>query len=108
MEKNLSTYVSKLIELDTKAVDLKGKRDIELSKLEENSRNELQAISGLLDEAIIEARQEHDRIIGEARQQVKEIDEAAEKRLNGIRDYFAGIMEAAAGDVWKQLLDIER
>ncbi|MGE5677021.1 MAG: hypothetical protein ACM3ZR_03085 [Pseudomonadota bacterium] len=108
MEKNLSTYVSKLIELDTKAVDLKEKRDAEISKLEEDSRNELKAIDELLDKAAIEARQEHDRIIGEARQQVKEIDEAAERMQNNIRDYFTGIMETAAGEVWKQLLDIER
>lgn len=108
MEKNLSTYITKLIELDSKAVDFKGKRDSELASLEAGSRNELRSIEGILEETAAEARREHDRIIGEARQQAKKITEAAGLKMDEIEAHFASIREDAARDIWKQFLEIER
>ena len=108
MENNLSTYIGKLIELDSKAVDLKGKRDSELVMLESNSRNELKCIDEVLDKAILTAKQEQKRIIEEARLQAKEIDKAAEMNISKFQVYFKNIKEDAAKDIWKQLLAIER
>lgn len=108
MEKNLSTYISKLIELDSKAVDLKGKRDSELMKLEADSRNELKSIDEILDKAVFTAKQEQERIIGDAKQQAREISEAAELKINEVQSYFTSIRENAAGEIWMQLLAIER
>lgn len=108
MEKNLSTYISKLIELDSKAVDIKGERDSELVKLEANSRNELKSIDEILDKAVLIAKQEQDRIIEDARLQAREIDKAAGVKINEVHAYFASIKEDAARDIWKQLLVIER
>lgn len=108
MENNLGTYISKLIELDSKAVELKVKRDLELVKLESNSRNELKSINEVLDKAVLTAKQEQNRIIEEARLQSTEIDKAAENNISKLQVYFASIKEDAAKDIWKQLLAIER
>ncbi|HWR61286.1 MAG TPA: hypothetical protein VN580_06710 [Clostridia bacterium] len=108
MEKNLSIYITKLIELDSKAVDFKDKRDSELASLEAGSRNELSSIEGILGETAAEARREYDRTIGEARQQAQKITEAAGLKMDEIEAHFASIREDAARDIWKQLLEIER
>jgi hypothetical protein len=108
MEKNLSAYISKLMELDSKAVDLKEKRDSELVKLESDIRNELECVDAVLDKATLAAKQEHNKIIEEARLQAREIDEAAEINISKVQAYFTSIKEDAAEDIWKQLLAIER
>jgi hypothetical protein len=108
MERNLSNYLTKLIELDAKAVDFKGSRDSELVRLEAGSRDELRSIEDILDDTAVEARQEHDRIIEETRQQVKGISEAAGAKMDKVQAYFTSIKEKAAGDIWEQLLEIER
>ena len=108
MEKNLSTYINKLIELDATAVEFKGKRDSELAGLEAGSRDELKSIEKILDEAALATKQEQDKIIEEARQRAKEINKAAELKISEVQAYFASIREDAARDIWKQLLAIER
>lgn len=108
MEKNLSNYITKLIELDTKAVDFKGSRDSEFAKLEAGGRDELRSIEGILDNTAAEARQEYNRVVEEAKQQAKNINEAADARLEKVQTYLASIKEKAAEDIWEQLLEIER
>ncbi len=108
MEKKLSTYINKLIELDARAVELKDKRASELAGLEAGSREELKGIEKILDEAALAAKQQQDKIIKEAGQQSKEISEAAELKINEAQAFFASIREDAVRDIWKQLLAIER
>jgi|GEM_PF-749191 len=108
MEKNLSSYITKLIELDTKAVDFKGSRDTELEKLEADSRDELKSIEGILENTAIEARHEYDRIIKEARKQAEGINEEANVKIAEVQAYFEGIKDKAVRDIWEQLLRIER
>jgi len=108
MEKNLSTYITKLMELDSKAVDFKGNRDSELARLEAVSRDELRSIEEILGKTAAEARQEHDRIIEGAGQQAKEIEKAAESKMDAVQTYFSSIREEAARAIWKQLLEIAR
>ena len=108
MDKNLNEYISKLIELDSKAVELKGERDSELMMLEANSRNELKCIDKILEEAALMAKQEQDRIIEAARLQAREMSQAAELKASEVQAYFASFKEDAARDIWKQLLGMER
>jgi hypothetical protein len=108
MEKNPATYIKSLIELDSKAVELKKQKDAEFLELEANSRNELRSIDGILEEAAIISKQKHDRIIEEAKMQVKEIDEAAKLKIEKLQASFSDFKEDAARDIWKQLLEIER
>jgi len=104
MEKNLNAYITKLIELDSKALELKGERDAELLKLEADSRNELKS----LEEAALMAKQEHDRIMADAKLRVREMDEAARLTVNELQADFESFKESAAKDMWKQLLEAER
>jgi 5,10-methylene-tetrahydrofolate dehydrogenase/methenyl tetrahydrofolate cyclohydrolase len=108
MEKNLATYIKRLIELDSKAVEIKKQKDSEFLEMEANSRNELRSIDGILEESAIISKQEHDRIIEEAKIQVKEIDEAAKLEIGKLQASFLDLEEVAARDIWKQLLEIER
>lgn len=108
MEKNLSTYINRLIELDSKAVELKERRDSELFSQEAGSRNELRSIEKILDEAALIAKQEQNRIVEEARRQAVEIGKAAELKMSEVQTYFTSISEDAAREIWKQLLAIER
>ncbi|KUO75444.1 MAG: hypothetical protein APF77_08955 [Clostridia bacterium BRH_c25] len=108
MEKNLNAYITKLIELDSKALELKGERDAELLKLEADSRNELKSIEDMLEEAALMAKQEHDRIMADAKLRVREMDEAARLTVNELQADFESFKESAAKDMWKQLLEAER
>lgn len=108
MERNLSNYLTKLIELDVKAVDFKGSRDSELAKLEAGSRDELRSIEEILKNTAAEAGQERDRIVEEARQQAKTIIESADVKMEEVQAYYTSIKEKAARDIWEQLLEIER
>ncbi len=108
MEKNLDTYIRRLIELDSRAVAIKGKSDAELVELEASSRNELRDIEAVLEKAAFIAKQKHDEIIEDAKLQAKEMDEAARLKINELQTAFLGFKENAAKAIWKQLLDIER
>ncbi|HYE82611.1 MAG TPA: hypothetical protein VEG39_10670 [Clostridia bacterium] len=108
MEKNLNVYIKRLMELDSRAVEFKDERNAELSKLEEDSRNTLRSIENILEEAALMAKQEHDRIMEAAKLQIKEMDEAADRKLKELQAYYEGFRESAARDIWKLLLDIER
>lgn len=108
MEKNLTTYIKRLMELDSIAVQLKGDRDSELLELEAKIKNELKGMEGTLEKAGILAKQEHDRIIEDAKLKTKELDEAAKLKINAIQASFSAFKEDAARDIWEQLLNIER
>jgi hypothetical protein len=108
MEKNLAIYIKRLIELDSKAVELKKQRDAELLELEANSRNELRSIDGMVEKASLISKQEHDRIIEDAKMQVKEMDEAAKLMISKFQISFLSFKEDVARDIWTQILEIER
>lgn len=108
MEKNLDVYIRKLIELDSRAVELKKQRDAELLELTTHGRNELKGLDTVLEEAVLTVKQKHDEIIGDAKRQAREMDEAARITISELETFFSGFKEAAAKDIWKQLLDIER
>ena len=105
MEKQLKTYINRLIVLDSKAVEFKGEKDAELLKLESNIKNELGSIADILEEAALGAKQEHDRIIEDAKMQAKEMNEAAEHRISELQTSFLSFKDHIAGDIWKQLLN---
>lgn len=108
MEKNIDEYIKWLIELDSKAVEFKEKQDAEIVKLETEGRNELRSIENMLEETASAAKQEHDRILQAAKLQVKEMEEAADRKINELQSYYTGIREKVAKNIWKQLLEIER
>ena len=108
MEKNLDTYIRRLIELDSTAVKLKRERDAELLEQEVRSRNELRSIDAVLEEAALLAKQKHDGIIDDAKLQVKEMNEVAKLSVDKLQTSFLSFKEDAAREIWKQLLDIER
>ncbi|MEA4849642.1 MAG: hypothetical protein VB106_20625 [Clostridiaceae bacterium] len=108
MEKNINEYIRRLIELDSKAVALKGERDTELIELEIHSKNELKDMEAALEETAAEVKQKHDEIIEAAKAQAKAMDEATKLKIDKLQAYFANLKEDAARDIWKQLLTIER
>lgn len=108
MEKNIDAYIRGLIELDSRAMELKRKRDMELTKLEMSVRNELKSLDEALEEAATNAKLRHDRIIEEGRIQAKEMDEAVKSDMDKLRTYFNNFREDALRDIWRQLLAIER
>ena len=108
VEKNLDIFIRRLIELDSKAVELKGEKDTALLELEMKRRNELRSIDAALSEAASAAKRRHDEIIEAAKRQAREIDEAATQKADMLHTAFNSFKEAAAMDIWKQLLDVER
>ncbi|HYF81495.1 MAG TPA: hypothetical protein VEB00_00500 [Clostridia bacterium] len=108
MEKNLDTYIRRLIELDSKAVAMMGERDAELAEQEARSRSELKSIDAVLEKAAVLAKQKHDEIIEDAKLKAKEMDEAAKLKINELQTAALSLKEVAAKAIWKQLLDIER
>lgn len=108
LEKNLDTYIRRLIELDSKAVSMMGERDAELVELEARSRSELKNIDVLLEKAAVLAKQKHDEIIEDAKMKAKEMDEAAKLKIHELQTASLSFKEVAAKAIWKQLLDIER
>jgi len=108
MEKNIAVYIKDIIELDTKAVELKKQRDNEFLELEARNKNELRSIDDALEKVYLISKQEHDRIIEDAKMQVKEIDEAANLNISKLQLAFSSFKEDAARDIWNKLLKIER
>ena len=108
MDKNIDAYIRRLIELDSRAVELKRKRDAELSELEMRSKNELKGLDEELEEAAIKAKQRRDQIIEAGRLQAKEMEEAVNLKIDKLQAHFENFKEDAAMDIWKQLLAIER
>jgi len=108
MEKNIAVYFKDIIELDTKAVELKKQRDNEFLELEARNKNELRSIDDALEKVYLISKQEHDRIIEDAKMQVKEIDEAANLNISKLQLAFSSFKEDAARDIWNKLLKIER
>lgn len=108
LEKNLDTYIRRLIELDSKAVAMMGEKDAELVELEAHSRSELKSIDAVLEKAEVLAKQKHDEIIEDAKLKAKEMDEAAKLKINELQTASLSLKEAAAKAIWKQLLDSER
>jgi len=108
MEKNIDAYIRRLIELDSRAVELKRKRDAELTELEMKSKNELKGLDEELEEAAIKAKQRRDQIIEAGRLQAKEMEEAVNLKIEKLQTHFENFKEDAARDIWRQLLAIER
>jgi hypothetical protein len=108
LEKNLDTHIRRLIELDSKAVAMKGERDAELLELGARSRSELKNIDTVLEEAAVLAKQKHDEIIEDAKLKAKEMDEAARLKISELQAASLSFKEVAAKAIWKQLLNIER
>lgn len=108
MEKNIDAYIRRIIELDSRAEELKRKRDMELAELEMSVRNELNSLDEVLEEAAFKAKQRHDRIIETGRLQAKEMDEAVNLKIDKLQAHFNNFREDALRDIWSQLLTIER
>ena len=108
MDKNIDAYIRRLIELDSRAVELKRKRDAELTELETRSKNELKGLDEELEEAAIRAKQRRDEAIEAGRLQAKEMEEAVNLKIDKLQAHFENFKEDAAMDIWKQLLAIER
>lgn len=108
MEKNLDTYIRRLIELDNTAVKLKAKRDAELFEQETQNKYELKSMNAVLEDAALAAKQKHDEIINAAKLQVNEINEAGRASADELQTYFLSFKEDAARDIWRKLLYIER
>ncbi len=108
MDKNIDVYIRRLIELDSRAVELKRERDAEISELEMRGENELKGLDEELEEAVIKAKQRRDEIIEAGRLQAKEMEEAVNLKIDKLQSHFENFKEDAARDIWKQLLAIER
>lgn len=108
MEKSLDSYIRRLVELDSKAIVLRGEKDEELFKQETQSRDELKRIGIVVEEAAAAAKQRHDEIIGDARLQANEINRLAVLKINELQAAFSSFKGDAARDIWMQLLEIER
>lgn len=108
MDKNIDTYIKRLIELDSRAVELKRKRDAELSELEMRSKNELKGLDEELEETVIKAKQRRDEAIEAGRLQAKEMEEAVNLKIDKLQTHFENFKEDAVMDIWRQLLAIER
>ena len=108
MDKNIDVYIRRLIELDSRAVELKRERDAEISELEMRGENELKGLDEELEEAVIKAKQKRDEIIEAGRLQAKEMEEAVNLKIDKLQTHFENFKEDAARDIWKQLLAIER
>ncbi|HNR04017.1 MAG TPA: hypothetical protein PKU88_01090 [Bacillota bacterium] len=108
MDKNIDVYIRRLIELDSRAVELKRERDAEISELEMRGENELKGLDEELEEAVIKAKQRRDEIIEAGRLQAKEMEEAVNLKIDKLQTHFENFKEDAARDIWKQLLAIER
>jgi hypothetical protein len=108
MEKNIETYIRRIIELDSKAVSLQQKRDEELMEQEARCSDELKKLSAALEEASESAKQRYEAIIAEARLQAEEADRRAEKKADELQKAFRAFKEDAAKGIWEQLLEAER
>jgi len=108
MDKNIDVYIRRLIELDSRAVELKRERDAEISELEMRGENELKGLDEELEEAVIKAKQRRDEIIEAGRLQAKEMEEAVNLKIDKLQTHFENFKEDAARNIWKQLLAIER
>lgn len=108
MEKSTDSYIRRLIELDSRAVELKKKRDAELMELEMSIRNELKSLDEMLEETSVKAKQRYEQIIESGRLQAREIDEAAMLQIDKLKVHFDNFNEGALRDIWRQLLEIER
>ncbi|HRU41635.1 MAG TPA: hypothetical protein P5021_06595 [Candidatus Diapherotrites archaeon] len=108
MDKNIDVYIRRLIELDSRAVELKRERDAEISELEMRGENELKGLDEELEEAVIKAKQRRDEIIEAGRLQAREMEEAVNLKIDKLQTHFENFKEDAARNIWKQLLAIER
>lgn len=108
MEKNIDEYIRRLIELDSRAAELKRKRDAELTELEMSLRNELKSLDEMLAEAEVKAKQRYDQIIESGRLEAKGMDEAMMLKIDKLQADFNNFREDALRDIWEQLLEIER
>lgn len=108
MEKNIETYIRRLIELDSKAVELQRKRDAELMEQEARRNEELRKLNAALEEAAESAKQRYEAIIAEAKLQAKEVERLAGEKAAELQKAFHAFKEDAAKGIWKQLLETER
>lgn len=108
MEKNMETYIRRLVELDSRALALREERDAELLELENRNRDELKRIDAVLEKAAELAKQRYDGIIEDARLKAREIDEETGLKAGELQAAFLSFREDAAKAVWRQLLEIER
>lgn len=108
MEKGMDSYVKRLIELDSKALELKGKRESEIEELEMHYRNELRSFGGIVQDASQASKKKHDEIIDEANKQVSDMEAATTSKLEALKRAFDGFKDDAAKAIWEQLLKVER
>lgn len=108
MEKGLDMYVKRLIELDSKALELKGRRESEVAELEMKYRNELKAFSGIIKDASALSKKKHQEIIDEAKRQAGELEKATTEKLATLKRQYVSFRDEAAKAIWEQLLKVER
>lgn len=104
----MDIYVKKLIELDSRAVELKEKRESEIAELETQYRNRLRSFDNIMQEASLLAKKKHDEIIGAARNEARLLDDSTTQKLKKLQNAFDSFKEDAAREIWKQLLSVER
>lgn len=108
VEKNMEFHIRNLIELDSKALQIKKQKDTEIAEFEARCKNELGSLNAVLVEAAALAKQRHDEILEDARKQAEELDNGARLQMDAMQAAFLNFKEEAARTIWKQLLDIER
>ncbi len=108
VEKKLTEYIKRLIELDFKAVQLKEARNSELMDMETDIRKELKDMKEMVGKAAQLAKHEHDRIIKDAETEADRMNKAAEEHMIALQNSFSSFREGAAREIWMQLLDTER
>jgi len=104
----MSIYVKKLLELDSKALELKGRRESEIEELEAKYRDELKGLNGIIQDASVLSKKRHDEIINKAKEQIMQLEAATEKKLEAMQKHYASIRDDIAREVWQQLLKLER
>lgn len=104
----MDAYVKRLVELDSKALELKGRREAEIAELEMKYRSEFRSFSGIIQDASTLSKKEHKEIIEEAKKQSNELETATTEKLAALDKAFDSLKDKAAKAIWEQLLKVER
>jgi ribosomal protein L16 Arg81 hydroxylase len=108
VDKGIDEYVMRLIELDSRALELKKKREAEIHELETKFREESSSLKEALRDASETGRRMHNKIEEEAKKQVKELEAATTEKLAALEEVFNKLKDDAAKDIWEQMLRLER
>ncbi len=101
--------IMRLLEIDTRATEIQGKREKELALLEKRLKDELQQTARHLNEEIEKTAEEtRDRITREAQEKVEQINAGTAAILQKMEEEFETVKKDIEQEVLKKIFSVER